>query len=343
MQAQSLSAYFDYKNYFFVFDNGQSKEMEYMPVKWYKTGKNAVAYVDNTGNFKGYYNGQTTQLMDVAPANCIPADDFIVYYSTKMLQVFDRGNSVLLSGWTTDYVVGDSITGFFDEKYNTYKIYYRGEVLPLPNAAGEQIKVVCAGDNLLAYKGSNDFLKIYYNNQVFNLEINQISNCRAAANTVAFMDESEQVFKVFYKGSLITLEKFTPQSFIVGDDMVAYVDNNSSLKVFYQDRIIQLSPFVPQLYKVSDNIFIYADDINFNVFYKGDSYTLEKYIPKDYQIDLSTLAYIDREGYLNAFYNGKTKRVHNEKPVSYELSGNTIKFVTSVSNEIHFFMNGRVY
>ena len=65
-------------------------------------------------------------------------------------------------------------------------------------------------------------------------------------------------------------------------------------------------------------------------------------IPKEFKIDLSTLAYKDAQGFLNIFYDGKTDRVSNEKINLYQLTGNTLKFSNSL-NESHFFVNGIVY
>src|SRR5688572_17426516 len=53
-----LAAYTDYRGYFHVFDKGVYHQLEYLPVKSYKVGGNAVAYVDNTNELQIYYNGE---------------------------------------------------------------------------------------------------------------------------------------------------------------------------------------------------------------------------------------------------------------------------------------------
>ncbi|MFI5164356.1 MAG: hypothetical protein ACHQHP_03810 [Bacteroidia bacterium] len=340
--AQNISAFLDYKNYFYVFDNGISKELEYLPVQWYKVGKNAVVYLNNSGDFKAYYNGDKYDLADAQPSDCRAADDFIVYFSNRILNIFDRGKIMVFSGWTSNYITGDSIVGCFDEQTYTYKIYYHGQTSVLADVLdGNSIKSFKAGDNILAYVNNEGFLKIYYNNQVFNTEITQ-AKYKAAANTVAFVNDATQEFKVFYKGSVMPLSNFPPRSFLVADDLVAYIDNNESFKVFYQGKIMDLTSFVPQFYKAEDNILVYGDDANFKIFYKGVSYSIERYIPETYKMDFNTLVYVDSEGYLSAFFDGKTQRVCNEKIAVWELSGNVVKYTNSM-NEVHFFLNGNTF
>src|ERR1035437_731731 len=208
LPAQNLSAYLDYKNYFYVFDNGVSKEMEYLPVKWYKVGKNAVVYFDNSNNLKAYYQGDKQDLLFASPTDCWAMDDFIVYFANSSLYVFDKGNIVLLSRFTTDYTIGDSIVSCFDQNTSTYKIYYHGNIFYLPEDVldATSLKSFMAGDNLLAYINVDGFLKIYYNGHLFNTEANQSPRYKAAANIVAFVNDATREFKVFYKGNVIPLD-----------------------------------------------------------------------------------------------------------------------------------------
>ncbi|MBI4945700.1 MAG: hypothetical protein HY840_04785 [Bacteroidetes bacterium] len=343
LPAQNISAYSDYKNYFYVFDNGVSKELEYLPVKWYKVGKNAIAYFDNSDNFKAYYQGNKFDLAFSAPSDCQVTDDFIVYFFGKTLKIFDKGDITLLSGWTTTYVIGDSIVGCLDQNTYTYQIYYHGNIFYLPDFLDDNsLRSFRAGDNLLAYISNEGFLKIYYKGRIFNTEASQSMNYKAAANTVAFVNEATQEFNVFYKGNLSVLDNFPPRTFVVADDMVAYVDNSGSFKVFYQGKITELSSYAPLFYDAEDNILVYGDNVNFKVFYKGTSYTLERYIPGVYKKDFNTLVYQDSEGYLNTFSDGKIQKVCNEKVASWDLFGNTIKFINSM-NEVHFFVAGNIF
>jgi hypothetical protein len=207
---------------------------------------------------------------------------------------------------------------------------------------GSSVKSFKAGDNILAYNNNEGFLKIYYNGLVLNTEASQSTRYKAGANTVAFVNDATQEFKVFYKGNIMPLDNLPPKSFTVANDMVAYVDNDGSFKVFYQGKITELASFVPTFFKAVENILVYGDNANFKVFYKGTVYTVERYIPVKYKVDFSTLAYEDSEGFVNVFSEGKMQKVVEDKVVSWDLSGNTIKYVNSM-NETHFFITGTTY
>lgn len=343
LHAQNLSAYSDYKNYFYVFDDGVSKQLEYLPVQWFKIGGNTVVYLDNTNTLRAYYKGEKYILSEIQPTACTATDNMIVYFSGSALKIFDKGNTILLSSWATDCIIGDSMVGCVDNNIHAYKIYYNGQEHYLPDVLDYPvIKSFCIGDNILAYKNMDEYLKIHYRNQIFNMEVYQPARYKASANTVAFVNESTQEFSVFYKGAVSVLEKQPPISFSVSDDMVAYVDGSQNFKVFYNGEIVELSSFAPQFYKAEDNILVYSDNVNFSVFYKGKTTVLEKNIPKEYKIDVSTLAYNDLHGFLNVFFEGKTIRASSEKINGYQLSGNTVKFSDSM-NEWHFFVNGKTF
>ncbi len=342
--AQGIAGYVDYKNYFLVFDNGITKEMEYLPVKWYKVGKNSVIYVDNMDNTQGYYNGNKYLLADLPATNAIAADDFSVFYANRILKAFDHGRSVLLAGWTEDYVVGDSIVGALDQNGYSYKIYYNRHKMELPDGLNDEcVKTFIAGDNLLAYKSVDGYYKVFYKDEVFNTGATVVSKYKAAANVMAFVNDATGEFKTFYKGNFITLEPITPQSFSVGDNMVAYLDNSGSLKVFYEGNTYQLTSFTPQFYSVTDNILAYSDNQAFTIFYKGKTYLQEtNFLPEEYVMDYSTLVYLDRQGYLQVFSDGKTLPLVNERNIKYDLFGNTVRYVNSMK-DTHFFLNGKTY
>ena len=56
--SQNLSAYNDYRNYFQAFDNGEFRQIDYLPVKSFQVGGAAIAYVDNSNEFRIYSDEQ---------------------------------------------------------------------------------------------------------------------------------------------------------------------------------------------------------------------------------------------------------------------------------------------
>lgn len=342
--AQNIASFFDYRNYFYVFDNGVNYQAEYLQVKGYKVGGNGVAYIDNSDNFKVFYNGKSYPLADVPPSTYMATDDIIVYYNNKILSVFDNGNATRLPGWATTFVAGDSIVGYFDDISGYYKIYYQGEINILQDVIDVNSPTsFVAGDNIIAYLDINGVLKANYHGKIYDLGTNHTSNYRAGASTIGFMDDYAQTFKVFYDGIIATMENLAPRSMKVADNLIAYVDGNSNFKIFYKGSVYTISTVEPEFYSAVDNVVVFGTtNVNFNIFYKGKIYNLEKQVPTNYQADLNSVAYIDSYGYLKLFSNGETKQVSEIKVTDYTLTKNVLMFRTGL-NDLHFYLNGKAY
>jgi hypothetical protein len=342
VKGQNLSAYSDYKNYFYAFDNGPNFELESQPIKSYKVGGNAVAYVNGTDNFRAYYKGDTYDLLSIAPTDYAATDNLVVYYRDMILNVFDNGNRKTLSGYTTSYMAGDSIVGFYDLNNSMLRAYYNGQVQDLENILGREVDSIKfkVGDNIVAYVNAADQFKIFYREHLINLESNAPSSFQAGRNIVSYVDGYTQNFKIFYNGMSYTVENMPPSSYITADDMVAYVSNTGDFKIFYQGQLLKVSSFAPVFYDAQDKVIVFFDNKFFTAFYNGKVTTLETYVPTTIQRDYNTVAYIDRSGYLQALYNGKQQKISDEKITSFELSGNVLKYNSGMS-DIKFFLNGK--
>ncbi len=339
---QNISAYIDYKNYFYVFDDGISKELEYNPIKSYKIGGNAVVYIDYSETVKVYYKGEKYDLHIQSPSEIIATDDLIIIYSAKVLKVFDHGEVTILSPYTNSYFAGDSVVGFFDNNSYSFKVYYDKTITSLEDYIAGGSGRALAGDNILAWVNRNEHFNIFYRQEIFELESTPPDNFRAGSNIVAYTDKFSQSFKVFFKGKTFTLENYKPKSYKVADNMVAYIDNTGHFKIFYYGTTTEISSFEPSFYKVEDNLLVYGDYMHFMIFYMGKTYQLENYVPSAYQMDGNTIAYKDRDGYLKVFYEGQIQKVSEEKINSFELSGNILRFTTGLDYVI-FFSKGKVY
>lgn len=342
IKGQNLSAYTDYKNYFFAFDNGPNIELESQPIKSYKVGGNAVAYVNGADNFHAYYKGEKYELLSIPPLDYVATDNFIVFYRDMILNIFDNGSKKLLSGYTSSYAAGDSIVCFYDLNNSILRAYYNGQVQDLETILGREVDSIKfkVGDNIIAYVNAADQFKLFYQEHLLNLENNAPSSFQAGRNIVSYVDGYTQNFKIFYNGMSYTVENMPPASYITADDMVAYVSNTGDFKIFYQGQLLKISSFAPVFYDVQDKVVVYFDNRFFTAFYNGKITTLESYVPTTVQRDYNTVAYIDRRGYLQALYYGKQQKISEERITSFELNGNVLKYSTGMS-EIRFFLNGK--
>ncbi len=342
LNAQNLGVYSDYKNYFFVFDDGKITQAEYLPVQSFKVGGNAIAYIDNSSNLKVVYKGEVTTLADGLVSKYLASDYLVSYSTNQALKVFDSGKTVKLTNFAESYSTGDSLVAFYDSQAKSFKVYYRGEIILLENDMLEPpVKNFKTGDNIFAYVNYLDQFKLFYRGEIIKVKTsNRPLPYEAGKNIVAYYDDTYN-FKAFYNGLTYDLETFQPKSFVAGDDMVAYVDNNEQLKVFYDGEIKTISSFAPVFYKVEDSLLVYNEANRFKVFYKGTIFTLENYIPTNYRIDFNTLVYLDQQGRLKAFYNGQSVLITNVSVDQFELYRNVITY--KVSNSNHVYCKSKIY
>ncbi len=337
LNAQPLAAYHNYQQHFVVFDNGTTVSVENLPVKSYQIGKNCVAWVANSGLFKVYYKGETKTLATSGVERYYTTRNLLFYFVYNQLYVFDKGNAQMLSSNVRSFAIGDELVAFYNENKRAPYVYYHGELQEIESSLiGAPISRFVAGDNVFAYFNDNTkYLKVFYDGDVQNvLQSNGQVFYKAGRNIVAYVDNSQNSFHVFYKGEVFDLEDFRPKSFKVGKDVLAYVDNTGSFKVFSDGEVQTISSFEPDVYDIQDELVVFTELEYFKVFYKNDVYELESYTPNNFQVKDGAMAYINVNGWLKAFINGKqvvvSKDLIRSFVLTYDLvlantSGNTVK------------------
>src|SRR2546421_2369358 len=88
--AQDLSAYLDYRNYFYAFDQGEFRQLEYLPVKSFKAGGAAIAYIDNSNEFRIYADEQKFDQTFGGDLSYFMTDYLVAFRVGKVLSVFDH-------------------------------------------------------------------------------------------------------------------------------------------------------------------------------------------------------------------------------------------------------------
>jgi len=340
--AQNLSAFLDYRNYFQVFDNGSIRQVDYLPVKSFKVGGASVAYIDNTNEFRIYSAEQKFDQTFGCSLSYVVTDNLVAWQVGKVLSVFENQRSQNLSYYCTIYAINDSLIGFFDESTYNFSVYYKGTVTDLESSMIEPPKKIKAGSNTLAYVNQSNFFKVFYRGTTYILDDLAPVAFEAGRDVVAYIDDYNKYFHLFYKGDTARIETFAPDSFKVGFGIMAYVDNLGNFRVFNEGASRRLLTYRPDFFKVKGNTVVYAFNNNFTVFYKGEIYTLENYIPKDYQIGNDGVAYIDVSGRLKLFQAGKTYTASYEIINHYQLNGNVLTYCVG-TNTTQFFWNGKNY
>ena len=340
--SQTLSAYTDYRDYFYVFDDGHSQMLEYFPTQSYRVGGACLAYIDNRGVFKIFFRNNKITLEKYRVTKYFATNNLLVYTLESQLVVFDRGKRLTLIYNPGFYAFGDSIVAFYDEPSSYLKAYYDGEITEVEaGLSGRPMKSMIVGDNLFAYVDQADYFKIFYQGSLIE-ESYSPNSYKVGSNTVAYVSDADLEFKIFYEGTTITAENFEPQSYKAGEDMVAYVDETGSFKVFYKGETIELSTFKPEFYRIKKNMLIYSEQDYLMVFTNGKSYTLSNYIPEKYYVHRNVVAFIDDQNQLVGFYKGEQEIISYEKLNSIEIFANVVSFEIGIHTNKTYY-KGNVY
>jgi hypothetical protein len=345
IKAQHLAAFNDNLNKFWAFEAGIFTQLEYLEIQNFQVGGNVIAYLDGNGNLKVYALGETETLLMGNPIE-YEATDYLVGYSLyEQLNVFDLNGKQVLSTQCDGYIVQDSLVAWHNRIKQTIQVYYEGSIYTIEDGLiYNPIKDFKAGDNTIAYiQNSTEEFKIFYLGNIIVLEqfVDKIIY-EAGRDIVAYVNISDQSFKVFFKGKVEEVESFPPKSFKVGDEILAYVDNLGKLKLYDKGKIITLSDYEPEFYDIVDQVIVFEEQGHFKTYYNGEVYIVERYIPQPYIIDYNSIAYLDQSGFVKVFQNGKSKTISYEKVKELMMIRNLVIFVEGI-NKTKIYFNETIY
>jgi len=339
---QGLAAYSDYKGYFYIFDRGEVKEAEYREIASFKTGKRCIAYVDNNKTLKVYYNGEFYEMFP-AVDEYIVTDQLVIAELNKQLKVFENGRMTTLTTAAGDYAWGDSLVAFIDNMQHKFRLYYNSKITDLEDLFGNHsIRNIDITENILAYVDQNNYLKIVLSGRNIGLGAGTVSTFKAGMNIIAYYDEPGLSFEAYYRGRIYHLDDYEPDSYETGKNMVVFVDNSGTFKVFDDGEIYTVSNAEPEFYKVKDEMIVYSEQGYLKVFYKGQNYELEKYIPDRYEFENSCFVYIDYMGWLKVFDKGYMKTLTKEHVSEFYINYDTVFFREGI-NTNRVYCNRLIY
>lgn len=310
LYGQNLAAYHDNQGRFYIFDNGRSIQTEHLRVNQLSIGGDCILYTDNRNNLKMYYNGQVSTLEVNAPDQFIALDYLAVYNIGGVVKIIHDGITSTISTNSIEYQAEDSLVTFYDRSRSVLAVFYKKRVYMLEDAlAGRPHNKISAADNLVAYVSSRTGdLKVFYQGRNREIEPFQSGGSfQCGRDVVAYVNQSDNKFRVFYKGEIFQAEEFPPESYKMGDGLVAYVDNTGSFRVFVDGDFTGISSYKPEFYEVRNRMVIYGEQGYFKVWYDYKVYTLETYIPEKYEAGWNTLLYKDLNRNIKIFNRGESR------------------------------------
>lgn len=200
-----------------------------------------------------------------------------------------------------------------------------------------------AGDNLFAFVNSlTKEFTVFYMGEIFVLDsYAEEMHYQAGADILAFTDVPDQTFNVFYKGEIIELDLYQPQSFQVGDQILAYLDNQEDLKFFENGQVKNITS-EPEFYEMKDHILVFEDQGSFKTVCNGQTYIIEQFIPRPYYIDENTLAYLEHNEFVKIFQYCSHITAESVDVITFKMVRDIIVYSES-DDEVKVYFNGQIY
>lgn len=345
MPAQELAVFHDNQGRFQIFDSGKLFQAEYLPVKKYSIGGRCLLYTDNRNNLKMYYQGKITTLEVNAPQQFEALDYLSVYNIGGIVKIIENGRIITVSTHAIHYQSEDSLVTFYDADRELLAAYYKGKIHQLEDGlAGKPANNFKTGDNLVAYISSRTLdLKVFYLGETRVIEsFLSGGSFKAGRDIVAYINKADLKFRVFYRGEVFESEEFPPETWKVGDGIVAYVDNTGSFKIFADGETTVINSFAPDFYQVHNQMVIYGEHGYLKVWYKNRPYTLETFIPADWMAEWNTIVYRDQNRNVKVFSKGESRVLTYDLAENIELNRDIV-VVNKGMNNHDVYYKGKKY
>lgn len=331
--AQPYGAYVTDREEFYAMDSLTITQLDHLAPLSYKVGKNCIAYIDNTKNFKIYSAGRVQQIAEGYTEAYSVTTNLVTIQSNKMLYVWDNGKLVQLSQIIDNYVDGDSIVAYYDRQKYEFNCYWNGKIMKLEDGiGGNPVVFMMAGDNILAYANTFNNFRIVYRGEIIDQESQRPMSMRCGANTVAYVD-NDNTFKIFYAGDTYDVTPFSPRNYLCGDGLVAYVDNAGNFNIFDKGTVTEIGFFTPDYLRIIDNMIVYTDGTGgLNMYYNGTSQRLDNYKPADLLVSSNSLAYVDESKRVQFYTYGKRIDIPNVNEQGIELHYDVLKIKTGFNS-----------
>lgn len=328
IKAQNIGAYSDDRGHLYFFNNGQKVKLEYQPVSSFKVGYNNISYVNSRGNLIAYSKDNIKTELGTFANYYQPTDYIYAYQQNSSLGTIENKAKKVLTNNVGKYIVGDSLIAFNDNIKKGFYAYYNNQIIELENnIIEEEILNFETSENTIAYFNATGYFKIFLHGKLIELDRpSTLYNYKVGQNIVAYTDNDNETFNVFDNNKVLTLEETIPVSYSCGDDLVAFVNNQDEFKVYYKGNTQEISSYAPNQYVVIDQLTIYENLGRFSIYYNGKNYELENYWVENFKADNNSLAYIDSQGWLIYFHDGKIDKITNQTITSFSLSGNVLQY-----------------
>ena len=258
----------------------------------------------------------------------------------KHFYVFDKGRFIQLehlpvlsyqvARWGVAYQRNDG----------SLMVYHNG----VRNKLSEIVEDYRITEGLLVYTINNN-LFVYEAREKTTLSMNA-PRYKADEELVAYYDQIDKMFKVYYKGQIFDVESALSNppvsDFKTGDNMVAYLDANNYLQAFFEGSTRRLMLAQGRTsYKVDRNLVVYYDvsRSSLQLFHLFGRRELATFRPGSYEVADERVAFVHNDGSFRLYENDQVKTLSSLTPEFYVLRDSLL--IYEQQNELMAYYQGQ--
>jgi hypothetical protein len=256
-----------------VYENGKNKILSTQCGGYIVMDSLIVWYDQIIQSINVYYGGKTFTiesglLFDPVKEFKLSSNMAIYYQSFQnQLKLFYGGEIYILDDYVEDAVfeAGRDIAAFIDIPDQTFKVFYRGEIIELEAFMPRSFM---AGNESIAYVDNLGKLKYFVNGELIEISNYEPGFYELTDNVLVF--EEQGSFKTVCNGQPYVIERYIPSLYRMDNNTIIYYDQNQFLKGFYACEPIILSyEKVKEINVIRDLVIFVTGVHNTNIYFLG--------------------------------------------------------------------------
>jgi hypothetical protein len=340
--AQDVFPYIDNVGFMRSFQNGYSRQVEFLPPVDVKFSEKIIAYIDNKNDFF-IYDGKEKEMLSNMASSYQIGYHIAAWNTGPILNVWDNGKKRTLTRFGRNYVVSDSLVVFEDLMENAIRVYYRDSIYELYRTVGQPIFPAAVGSNTVAFEGNGNVQFAFVAGSIVEIGvINDNVRYSAGGNKIAFNDPFHQSFASAQFREIVDIESIQIRDYKAGNDLIVYRDLNDQLLCYMNNEVIELSNYSARWFEVFRNTVVWNEAGLFFAFDGKQKYELANYIPEEYKIRDGIVAFRNLNGGVSMFANGEVTVISNLPNAPFEVNGTTVRVQVNRGNFI-FFKDGKSF
>jgi hypothetical protein len=343
---QTAVPYTTASGHFGVFHAGRFEELDQRKPQVVFPNGERLAYLSEQGELRGWDAGQLMTYQRGEPVEVKTSRGMLAWKQGERLLLAGVAGPKTICHDAGQFSVQDSLVAYHNEIDRTLCVYWRGQVIAVADVlmASEAPQWQVGTNTLTFYNRDLRQVLLFYRGASQTLCENvDYARVSPGGDVVAYMDDSDDTFRVFDHGERIDLEQFAPIDFRAGLGLVGYTSATAALRCYMDHKVYSLAEFMPTAYYVQDSVITWVENGEWKTLNAGKVETLERFVPENWQVSGAMIAYQDLNRELRIYHRGKRVVLTKEAGVKrFELHGDAVVWQSN-SGAVKVWWRGEVY